>query len=407
MAWLRRPNGGGKSLCPERSASALRSRFSRLLRSWPDAPRRKAALRPASAAQANGEIGLATRAMAALNSNDVPAAIGFAERAVAKTPNDAGFRALLGNAYFAGGRFQSAEAAYQDSLTLYSNQPQVVLKLALVEIALGKSGEALSFLDAAKDVLDPADYGLAVALAGRPADAIEVLETAARAPGADARVRQNLALAFALAGDWTNARDRRGAGRARRPGRRADPPVDAARQPEAAVGPGGRARRSHSGGGRSRPADPARAEQDPTRRLAAVSSGAAPQLAAAAPAAAAGRGRLRAGAAGKLLRPRTAPAPVAGKRRRLRRRSALRQMAAPKAPAAPAPKARQGAAAPSAPRRGRRSSAAAARRGNSNAVVQLGSLQQSGPRACGLEHHGAQVPRASRLCADERPLRQH
>jgi Flp pilus assembly protein TadD len=156
--------------------------------------------------KANGEIGLATRAMAALNSNDVPAAIGFAERAVARTPNDAGFRALLGNAYFAGGRFQSAEAAYKDALTLYSNQPQVVLKLALVEIALGKSGEALSFLDAAKDVLDPADYGLAVALAGRPADAIAVLEPAARAAGADARVRQNLALAYALTGNWTQAR---------------------------------------------------------------------------------------------------------------------------------------------------------------------------------------------------------
>jgi Flp pilus assembly protein TadD len=96
--------------------------------------------------KANGEIGLATRAMAALNSNDVPAAIGFAERAVAKTPNDAGFRALLGNAYFAGGRFQSAEGAYKDSLTLYSNQPQVVLKLALVEIAQGKKNEAVSFL---------------------------------------------------------------------------------------------------------------------------------------------------------------------------------------------------------------------------------------------------------------------
>src|SRR5881227_123971 len=73
--------------------------------------------------KANGEIGLATRAMAALNSNDVPAAIGFAERAVAKTPNDAGFRALLGNAYFAGGRFESAAGAYKDALTLYSNKP--------------------------------------------------------------------------------------------------------------------------------------------------------------------------------------------------------------------------------------------------------------------------------------------
>ncbi len=156
--------------------------------------------------KANGEVGLATRAMAALNSNDIPTAISFAEKAVEKTPNDAGFRALLGNAYFAGGRFASAEGAYKDALTLYSNQPQVILKLALVEIALGKNGEAFAFLDAGKGVLDPADYGLAVALAGRPSDAIEVLGAAARASDADARVRQNLALAYALAGDWNNAR---------------------------------------------------------------------------------------------------------------------------------------------------------------------------------------------------------
>lgn len=156
--------------------------------------------------KANENVGLATRAMAALNSNDIPAAISFAERAVAKTPNDAGFRALLGNAYFAAGRFQSAEMAYRDSLTLYSNQPRVVLKLALVEIALGKSGEALSFLEAAKDVIDPSDYGLAVALAGHPGDALPILEAAARDQNADSRVRQNLALAYALSGDWTNAR---------------------------------------------------------------------------------------------------------------------------------------------------------------------------------------------------------
>ena len=156
--------------------------------------------------KANGEIGLATRAMAALNSNNVPMAIDFAEKAVSKTPNDAGFRALLGSAYFAGGRFKSAEAAYKDSLALYSNQPQVVLKLALVEIAQGKNAEALSFLEAGRDVVDAADYGLAVALAGRPDAAIDVLKSAASAPDADARVRQNLALAYALAGDWTNAR---------------------------------------------------------------------------------------------------------------------------------------------------------------------------------------------------------
>ena len=156
--------------------------------------------------KANGEIGLATRALAALNSNNVPLAIQFAEQAVEKTPNDAGFRALLGSAYFAGGRFKSAEAAYKDALSIYSNQPQVVLKLALVEIAQGKNAEALSYLEAGRDVLDPADYGLAVALAGQPQQAIDVLQGAARSENADSRVRQNLALAYALAGDWTNAR---------------------------------------------------------------------------------------------------------------------------------------------------------------------------------------------------------
>lgn len=156
--------------------------------------------------KANGEVGLATKALAALNSNNVPAAIDYAERAVAKNPDDAGFRALLGNTYFAGGRFWSAESAYKDSLSIYSNQSQVVLKLALVEIALGKNAEALKFLEAARPLLDPADYGLALALAGQPAVAIAVLEPVARSRGADSRVRQNLALAFALAGDWTQAR---------------------------------------------------------------------------------------------------------------------------------------------------------------------------------------------------------
>src|SRR5437868_8326885 len=205
MAWLKRPNGGGNPMARAlRYGSTLSFLALASLTAGCAAPQSHVAT--GFGGKANGEIGLATRAMAALNSNNVPMAIDFAERAVAKTPNDAGFRALLGNAYFAGGRFASAEAAYKDSLTLYSNQPQVVLKLALVEIALGKNGEALSFLDAAKDVLDPADYGLAVALAGHPQEAIPVLETAARAPAADSRVRQNLALALALSGDWTNAR---------------------------------------------------------------------------------------------------------------------------------------------------------------------------------------------------------
>lgn len=151
-------------------------------------------------------IGVATRALIALNAKDYPTAIKLAERAVQNSPNDAGFRSLLGSAYFSAGRFGSAEAAYRDSLSLLDRQPQVVLKLALVEIAQGRNAEALAFLGSARGMLDPADYGLAVALAGQPQDAINVLEPAAREVGADARVRQNLALSYALAGEWASAR---------------------------------------------------------------------------------------------------------------------------------------------------------------------------------------------------------
>jgi Flp pilus assembly protein TadD len=154
----------------------------------------------------DADLGAATKALLALNANDTATAIDFAEKAVAKNPDDAGFRALLGNAYFKAGRFASAEAAYKDALTLYSNQPQVILKLALVETALGKNDDAVAFLQAGRGVLGASNYGLALTLAGHASEAISVLEAAAREQGADATVRQNLALAHALAGDWTEAR---------------------------------------------------------------------------------------------------------------------------------------------------------------------------------------------------------
>jgi Flp pilus assembly protein TadD len=162
--------------------------------------------KPASNAVNPENVGLASRALVALESGNHAEAISFAERAVEYKPEDATFRAILGNAYFAAGRFASAETAFQDSLALSTNQPQVILKLALVTIALGKNNSAINLLQSAQQMLDPADYGLALALAGRPDDAAIVLDNAARQVGADARVRQNLALAHALAGDWAMAR---------------------------------------------------------------------------------------------------------------------------------------------------------------------------------------------------------
>ncbi len=152
------------------------------------------------------KVGLATRAQAALASNDYATALTLAESAVEYRPQEASFRALLGNVYFASGRFASAEQAYSDSLALSSGQPQVILKLALVQVALGKSNQAGELLAAAQSLLDPTDLGLALALAGRPDQAVAVLEPAARAIGAEARTRQNLALAYGLGGDWQAAR---------------------------------------------------------------------------------------------------------------------------------------------------------------------------------------------------------
>lgn len=153
-----------------------------------------------------GNIGLATRAQFALKQNDIAGAIDLAERAVANSPKDAGFRALLGNCYLAAGRFASADQAYSDSLALVGAQPQVILKLALTRIATGRSTDALALLQDAQGYLDPSDVGLALALAGNSDAAVQLLESSARAPGADARVRQNLAFAYALGGNWDAAR---------------------------------------------------------------------------------------------------------------------------------------------------------------------------------------------------------
>ena len=154
----------------------------------------------------SANIGLATKAQMALAVNDIATATSLAERAVEHSPSDAGFRALLGNCYLAAGRFGSAEQAFSDSLSLIQNQPQIVLKLALTQIALGKGDNAAKLIASAASMIDASDAGLALALAGHPNEAIAVLEPAAREVGADARVRQNLALAYAFAGNWDSAR---------------------------------------------------------------------------------------------------------------------------------------------------------------------------------------------------------
>lgn len=159
------------------------------------------------AAAAKDAAGNAAKANKALAKGDVLTAIAFAESAVALLPQDAGYRSLLAGAYLKAGRFTSAHTAYADVLRLTPEDGRAALNLALSMIAEGQWDEARSLLDANASIVPASDRGLAIALAGDPAAGVALLDAAARSPTADAKTRQNLALALALAGRWPESRD--------------------------------------------------------------------------------------------------------------------------------------------------------------------------------------------------------
>lgn len=141
----------------------------------------------------------------ALSARDFTQAVSYAETAVEALPRDAGYRMLLGQAYLGAGRFASAETAFSETLTLMPDHGRAALNLALVQIALGKNAAALTTLADYHDRIGASDYGLALALAGDTSGGVAALELATREPRADAKSRQNLALAYALSGEWTKA----------------------------------------------------------------------------------------------------------------------------------------------------------------------------------------------------------
>lgn len=160
----------------------------------------RAAGKPEVAAKAAGQ------ARIALETGKASKAVGLAEAAVAASPRDGSYRALLGQAYLGDGRFASATTALTEAMELGTNDSNTVIALALARIAQGKSAEAIRLLQDHRDTVPASDIGLALALAGDNEGAIYVLSEAARAPEASARTRQNLALAFALSGRWAQAR---------------------------------------------------------------------------------------------------------------------------------------------------------------------------------------------------------
>lgn len=154
---------------------------------------------PPAAASAN-------KAAAALSKGKEGRAIEHAEAAVLASPHDASYRAVLGASYMEAGRFQSAASAFGDALALGDTSARTALSYALAQIAAGDSPAAMAVLDEHAARIDPADLGLAFALAGQPRHGVEVLERAIRGGQNTAKTRQNLAYSYALSGDWRSAR---------------------------------------------------------------------------------------------------------------------------------------------------------------------------------------------------------
>ena len=336
-----------------------------------------------------------------------------------RRPSDAGFRALLGNAYFAGGRFRSAEAAYKDSLTIY-RQPAA----GRPEAGAGRdrAGQErprrVAFLDAGR--VGPRPVRLRPrAGARRPAGrAIAVLEAAARASRAPTPASARTSRSpMRLSGDWTNART---VAAQDVPADQLDARIQQWMQlakPAQAVGPGRGAGRRHAGRGRSRPAGPARAAPS---RHAARQAAAGAQPVAAAPAA---RRRSRTPAPSRPLpqsrRPRRRlRSPCADPHRRRRRRR-LRADASRRLPRSRACRRGQGRCSPRCmPHSARAGSphaesrrppplaAAASRRGNSRGGRPARRLWLARARARRLERQPpSKYRRAQGLSADERALR--
>ncbi|PXA84493.1 sporulation protein [Nostoc sp. 3335mG] len=148
----------------------------------------------------------ADKARGALAAHKGLVAVDAAEQAVSLSPNDAGYRMLLGQSYLAAGRFASAQTSFRDSLSLNADQPKAKFNMALAQIAQGQAGEAQAVLHSLDGQIPVADLGLALALSGDRQTAINMLVDYVRSGKSDARARQNLALAFALNGQWREAR---------------------------------------------------------------------------------------------------------------------------------------------------------------------------------------------------------
>ena len=147
-----------------------------------------------------------SKAQSALAKGQADKAVVHAEAAVQAEPRNASYRAMLGAAYLESGRFQAAATSFGDALDLGDTDPRTVLSYALAETALGNNAAARVALNENASNIDGADLGLALALAGDADRGVEILGNELRNGQNSAKLRQNLAYAYALQGNWRGAR---------------------------------------------------------------------------------------------------------------------------------------------------------------------------------------------------------
>ncbi|MCP9222409.1 SPOR domain-containing protein [Erythrobacter sp. LQ02-29] len=148
----------------------------------------------------------AGKAQVALEKGRTDAALAHAEAAVLSEPRNASYRAILANAYLEAGRFASARTAFDDALELGDTAPRTALGYALSSIGAGDNASALAVLEDWRSDLAPADLGLALALAGDVDGGVRLISDTIRSGQNSPKLRQNLAYAYALQGNWRAAR---------------------------------------------------------------------------------------------------------------------------------------------------------------------------------------------------------
>jgi Flp pilus assembly protein TadD len=159
-----------------------------------------------SASSAGGRPqSLSSHAQKALASGKPEKALEKAEAAVSLDPRNADLRKTLANAYLANGRFSSARQSLDDALALGDQSARTVISLALMHVAEGRSQAAQALLREHIQNIPASDYGLAMALSGDTKLGVDVLVDEIRRGENSAKVRQNLAFAYALDGRWREA----------------------------------------------------------------------------------------------------------------------------------------------------------------------------------------------------------